>query len=502
MNWQLDAQPAPALLVLPPDAASLDEAHAAIEMWEYYSRKTLDPTQRLVVEVLMAETADGKWAAKTTGREMPRQNGKGDEIEVVELWGLVQRDEAIMHTIHDAVLLATQTQERMLAKLQHPDLRPKVKRKWMGVGQQMIEMRNGGIIWYRTRSGGGGRGVDDIDRLVVDEAQHATTEQMSAVTSTLMANDNPQMNAMGTSALAGRSDWWWGFRRRALIDNPGPFGYVGHTAENVYLDDKGEIVQEPVDVQDRKLWYIANPSLAAGRGEGIASFEEELHRLGEEAFAQEHLGVWDPPPRTEATESKLPAEAWADTATDEPPDVAAGEITIGWEVARDGTWASIAIGFGDIRSPYVELIEHRQGTGWLPARLVHLVNKWQPIAVGCINAGGSAAQVGPVLSAFREAGIADDMLTLMPMTQYRAGCGGLYSDVIEGRLSRLRGQGPLDAAAKTAVERAYGTDSWVFEGRSASTPIGPLVAVTVARALLPTEVEGDGARAESDFIVI
>ena len=109
ISWSLDVDPAPAMLVLPPAAASLDEAHAAIELWEHYSRKRLDPTQRLTVEVMMAETADGRWAASTTGREMPRQNGKGDEIEVVELWGLVQRAEAILHTVHDAVLLASQT---------------------------------------------------------------------------------------------------------------------------------------------------------------------------------------------------------------------------------------------------------------------------------------------------------------------------------------------------------------------------------------------------------
>src|SRR5690606_25396502 len=140
--------------------------HAAIELWEHYSRKTLDPVQRLTVEVMMATTTDDRWAAATTGREMPRQNGKGDELEVVELWGLTQRGEAILHTVHDAVLLASQAQQRMLSVLDHADLRRLVKRKWQGTGQQMIEMRNGGVIWYRTRTGGGGRGVDDVDRLM------------------------------------------------------------------------------------------------------------------------------------------------------------------------------------------------------------------------------------------------------------------------------------------------------------------------------------------------
>ena len=67
---------------------------------------------------------------------------QGDEIEVVEVWGLVQRGEAILHTVHDAVLLASQTQQRMLNVLEgHADLRRLVKRKWQGTGQQMIEMR-------------------------------------------------------------------------------------------------------------------------------------------------------------------------------------------------------------------------------------------------------------------------------------------------------------------------------------------------------------------------
>jgi hypothetical protein len=124
INWRRDALPSPAILVLPRAAVSLDEAHAAIELWEFYKRRRLDESQRLVVEVMMATGPGGLWAAPTTGREMPRQNGKGDEIEVPELWGLVQRSERILHTVHDAVLLATETQSRMLSVLEgHPDLK-------------------------------------------------------------------------------------------------------------------------------------------------------------------------------------------------------------------------------------------------------------------------------------------------------------------------------------------------------------------------------------------
>lgn len=488
INWHLDAEPAPALLVLPPGAASLDEAHAAIELWEHYSRKTLDPTQRLAVEVMMAQSADGRWAAQTTGREMPRQNGKNDEVEVVELWGLVQRGEAILHTVHDAVMLASQTQQRMLALLDHPDLRRKVKRKWMGTGQQMIEMRNGGIAWYRTRTGGGGRGVDDIDRLVVDEAQHAVEEHLAAVAPTLLANANPQLNALGTAGLPGASQWWWRLRRRALEADPGAFAYLGHTAESIAInDDTGDVVQSPVDVQDRTRWPLVNPAVFAGRGHGMEFLEEQLRLLGEDLFAQEHLGVWAPPPVTAARSAKLPADAWASTVA-EPPVLAPGDITIAFDASRDGEWSSVAIAAGPLSSPYVELVDHRPGTGWLPSRIAELVDRWSPTALGCNGGGAASAQVGAVLVALG----AGHEVEQMGSGAYKAACQGIFSDVVEGRLRRAANQGPLDLAASDATERPLG-DGWAWNGRQATVPISPLVAITVARALLPTEAPAESA---------
>ncbi len=61
-NWLHDAEPAPAILVLPDVAASLDEADAACELWEHYSGKTLDPTQRLTVQVMLAQDDAGRLA--------------------------------------------------------------------------------------------------------------------------------------------------------------------------------------------------------------------------------------------------------------------------------------------------------------------------------------------------------------------------------------------------------------------------------------------------------
>lgn len=472
INWSLDAEPGPALLVLPPDAASLDEAHEAIELWEHYSGKTLDPTQRLVVEVMMAESSAGTWAAATTGREMPRQNGKGDEVEVVELWGLVQRAEAILHTVHDAVLLASQAQQRMLGVLDRPDLRQRVKRKWQGTGQQMIEMRNGGTIWYRTRTGGGGRGVDDIDRLVVDEAQHATEEHLAAVAPTLLANPNPQMNVLGTSGLMNRSDWWWSIRRRALLDDPGAFGYIGHTVERVALDERGRVVQSLVDVHDRSLWCDANPSILSGRGQGMEFLEEQLLRLGEDSFAREHLGVWDPPPDGTGS-GPIDLDRWTELA-----DVEASRpspVAIAVAVSQDRQWGHI--GLAGMRADgrrHLQVARSGRGTGWLVEAVGEMVEAHKPVGVA-VNPGSPAGALVPGLNG---AGVDTVQVSGRELGQ---ATGMVLDGVRDGTIAH-QGQQVLGISVEAARLRDSG-GAQVWDHRC---DVAPLEAVTLALFALST----------------
>lgn len=472
ISWQ-HADPAPALLLLPPDVASLDEAAAAIELWEHYTRKTLDSTQRLAVEVMMALGADGRWAAATTGREMPRQNGKGDEIEVVELWGLVQRGEAILHTVHDAVMLASQAQQRMLAVLDRPDLKPKKRKVWQGSGQQMIEMKNGGVIWYRTRSGGGGRGIDDVDRLVVDEAQHATEEHLAAVAPTLLANDNPQLNAMGTSGLEGRSEWWWTIRKRALGSDPGKFGYVGHTAERVRLED-GRVVQDPVDVQDRALWWASNPALVRQGERGMEFLEEELLTLGSASFAREHLCVWDPP--AEASAAEIDMARWADLDQGRE-DRRPSPVAFAVEVSQDRQWSTIAMaGLREDGNRHLQVVQSGRGTGWVADRLAELNRAWKPVAVA-LNPSGPAGSLIPELGERK----------LEPLLVSRGDLGratGMVLDGITEGTVRHSSQPVLSIAVGAAQTRKVG-DVKVWDLRG-STDVAPLQAVTLALFALVT----------------
>jgi hypothetical protein len=475
ISWHLDVNPKPALLVLPRDAESLDEAHAAIELWEHYKRRRLDDTQRLTVEVMMATRAGGLWAAPSTGREMSRQNGKGDEVEVAELWDLVQRAARVLHTVHDAVLLATETQSRMLSVLEgSPDLSRLIGRVWRGTGQQMIEMRNGGVIWYRTRTGGGARGVDEVDRIVVDEAQHAEEEHMAAITPTQLASSNPQLNALGSAGISGKSVWWWRQRKRAAGGDAGRYGYVGHTAERVSLDADGRVVRTVVDPSDQALWWQANPALVSGRV-GIEFFEEQFRTLGPDLFAREHLGVWDAE-LGDVAASALPE--WPELA--DGSSLIASHRSWALAVSPDRRWASIGVaGRTAAGLLHVEWMEHRGGTDWIVDRVVA---GWQskriPIRVQ------KSAPEGAFIAPLRERGV--EVVEVSPSDAAQA--AGQLIDAVSSRALVHLGQPSLGVAVRGAVLRVSSDGASAWSQRSSSVEITPLVAVTNAAGGVPAAV--------------
>ena len=471
MKWQLDVEPAPGILVLPPAAASLDEAHEAIAQWEYYSGKTLDPSQRLAVEVMMAETADQRWAARTTGREMSRQNGKGDELEVPEFWDLTQRDAAILHTAHQLKTVGS-AHERMVALLQgHKDLRRLIGQVLNGIGQQKIVMTSGAVIQYATRTNGGGRGLDDISRLVVDEAQHAQPEQLASSTPILMANPNPQTNFAGTGGIEGVSAWWWSLRLRAIGEDPGDFGYMGHTVERITIVN-GEVQQSEVDPSDRSKWPDANPALHVGRAE-MEFFEEQFRTLGPRLFGREHLAIWDPPPAAGGA-GPISTERWAklvdgsSLATDETLS-----LGLSAPLGRDTACFS-ASGRRADGAPHASI------RYWVkPGDIAGLVDVAKQLA------DGHGVQINipakdPALAWFDDLEAAGVTVNVPKDVDLIRAQQSIEQDVADGTL-RHRGQVDMNDAVSGLAARTSG-DSSPWSRRSSTSNTAPLMALAAARA--------------------
>ena len=369
----------------------------------------LDESQQYTLRVALSEREDFTWSAFEVCDVQPRQNGKGETIQARELAGLFLFDEQlIIHTAHE-LGTAMEAFRRMCSLIDSSkELSAKVANIRLGNGLQSIELKSGARLKYKARTGGSGRGFAGASLIVFDEAYNMQAEHLAALMPTLSTHPNPQVWYASTAGLS-TSSALWKIRRRALAGDSDRLAYLEHTAEQVSLDDKGNCISERIDVSDRRLAALANPAYGTRISADFVAAEHDA--MGDEKFARERLGVWDPEPDAlRFKDAKIPEYKWAQTLTTAPPVLGEGEITISFDVTFGNEWASVAIAAGSIGAPYVEVIEHRQGLGWLPARLVELVERWKPTAVGCNGAGPTGAAVGAVLAAFRDAGISADLL--------------------------------------------------------------------------------------------
>jgi hypothetical protein len=464
MKWQPVDDPAPALLTPPRDAASLDDAHEAIGVWEHYTRKTLRPDQRRSIEHMMARKAGGRWAARSTFRAEARQNGKGEEVEVVELFGVTQLGEAIVHTAHE-IPTAKNAQERLWGVLQHKDFRGRATPRWANGDREIaISGDNGGIIVYRTRTAGGGRGLDDISRIVVDEAQHAQPEHLASAMPILMANPNPQRNFTGTSGILGRSDWWWTLRLRAMRGDDDGFAALEHSAERVEFNQDGRVISTPPDPADRSVWPLANPGFGVLIEE--AELAEQLAILGPDLFAREHLGVWDP--FNDGEGGVVPFDRWQDMGIDTPAKVL--DVAYGLSVPPDSSWAAIgSAGHLPSGATYVDTVQHRKGTGWVVDYLVELYARDRlPVRID---------PTAPE-AAFKRA-LTDRNVEVVEVSarDYQQACASFLAGVVNGELHHNK-QESLTRAVSMADRRDVGHEgAWVW---TATIDISTLKAATLA----------------------
>jgi hypothetical protein len=444
-------------VVNPPEhAVSLDEAHSAIDLWQFYSQKTLDSPQVLAVEFMMAENSLGKWAVKQTGRCAARQNGKGDEIEVVELWDLVMREGSVtMHTAHE-IPAATNAHERLVALIEsHADLRRAMYKPRWAPGTQGIEMNNGSKIHYRTRTGSGARGQDDISRLVIDEAQHAQPEQLASSLPIVAVNPNSQVNFTGSAGLE-KSVVWWNLRKAGLRGDPG-MSWLENTAEIISIDENGNILSVTPDVRDPGNWSKANWAYPSRISEEFLL--SELAALGPNLFAREHLVVWDPEPGMAG--GAIDIRDWVQMVDPGNPPK---PKFLGVAVDIEQKMASI----GATDGKHVGSVNREPLGPWTVGVVADLAKKYRIPVV--IDSGGPAASLIEPIS------VHGVQVRRVTAEDYKIACSDFYEAVKAHQLKH--GSYPdLDAAVRNATWRMLG-DRRVWGRKDGD--ISMLEAVTLA----------------------
>ena len=491
MTSQLDVLPdvRPRFLTHPPRVAS--SGPDAVEL-AASAGLILDPWQAEVLEVALGERADGRWAARTVGLLVPRQNGKGAILEALELFALfvlgAEQPITIMHSAHQFKVSADAYKRIKGLIQQTPDLLRRVKGPVTSKGpagfhsahgQEAIELENGSELKFVARTSGGGRGFP-VDLVVLDEAFNLTELAVSALQPTMATRPNPQ--TWFTSSAPLETEVSDVLRRVAKRGREGAdlMAYMEFCGDSSSLDGlTGEEYEAQLAVlaDDREQWAMGNPSDPHRIGDEAIEVERTSGMMTLKDFARERLGFW----RDVEADAKqvIPAAEWA--AACDPSSSIEGTPTFALEVAEDRMWAAFGAAGKAGARVHGECIDYRRGTSWVVARAAELVERHRGEIV--------VAKGSPAASMVKDLTAAKVPVREVSTEDHARACGQLLDAVADDRFRHL-GQPMLNVAVRGAVKRQHG-DAWVWSRRKSEVDISPLVAVTLAVGAYGAESKKD-----------
>lgn len=294
---------------------------------------------------IMAVNDEGLWVHTKFGYSVPRRNGKTEVITQRELWGLFN-GEHMLHTAHltDTAHIAW---ERLKNRLDEIGVAPKSTYK--AYGKERIEMNNGAVIDFRTRTSSGALG-SGYDLLVIDEAQEYTQAQQTALNYVVSSSKNPQTLMCGTPPTAvSAGDVFRDYRDKTLRGDSINGGWAEWS------------VDHKTNVKDVDAWYMTSPSLGTILTERTVQDEINGDDLD---FNIQRLGLWI----KYNQQSAISAPDWDDLKAETLPKFK-GSVFCGVKFGRDGVnvCLSVAVKTEDGRI-FVEAIDcrnQRDGNDWL-----------------------------------------------------------------------------------------------------------------------------------------
>jgi phage terminase large subunit-like protein len=436
------------------------------------------PWQQYVADVaLEIDPATGRLAYTELGLTVPRQSGKSTFIEAkathrCSATGFFGPRQRVVYTAQTRAKAREKWEEDFLGDLKTSRALKGRIRPHLGNGNEHIRFANGskfGLEAGTEKAGHGGT----LDECYIDEAFAQPDWRLE--------------QAFGPAMIT---------RRNKLLAWISTAGWLGGS---FYLADKVELGRIAVaegrqrglayfewsadpddDPADPAGWQRCMPALGHTITEDDIRAEylkaRDAGKLNE--FDRAYRNLWVP--KLSAGTTVIDPRDWRSAA--DPDSQMAGQVAIGFNVGPDLSCASVAVagrradGLG-----HGELVEHRQGTGWLVGRLMELAERWGPCAV-VLNPATLAASVEKELlerGLSTNPGPGERRLHVVGGREYAQACVALVKDVIDGRFRHL-GQSPLDDAVRDATRRRL-ADSWAFDAKEPGADISPLVAVALAR---------------------
>jgi hypothetical protein len=222
-------------------------------------------------------------------------------------------------------------------------------------GEQEIQFTNGSIIMFGAREQGFGRGFDEVDIEVFDEAQILTEkalEDMVAATNQSRFPAGALLFFMGTPPRPVDPGEAFKLRRKEALEVEAATKR-GEEPESdaVYIECSADPNADP---DDRKQWAKANPSYPH-RTPLRSMLRLRKNLPGDDSWKREALGIWDP---DYAESSVISATMWSKLIDKNPPTE--GEVTYGIRFSPDGLTVAISAALRNDDSPvHIELIDTR-----------------------------------------------------------------------------------------------------------------------------------------------
>lgn len=416
-----------------------------------------DEWQHGVGSVALGKREDGTYAATIGGivLSIPRQVGKTFLVGMIVIaLCLLVPGLTVLWTAH-RTRTATKTFHTLKGMTERPKVKPFMLDPRLSNGEQEIRFRNGSVIMFGAREQGFGRGFDEVDVEVFDEAQilsERALEDMVPATNQSRQPSGALLFFMGTPPRVGDPGEEFTNRRTSAIE--------GKSEDMVYVEFSADADAE---LDDRKQWAKANPSYPHRTStESMKRMRANL--TDDDSFRREALGIW-----TDNSGSVLPVGAWNSCADSHA--TLADPVVFAVDVDPMRSRASIAAcGLSQSGLPAVEIINEREGVDWVVPRLVEL-NAHRPAAI-IVDQGGPA---GALIAEMAEKRLPVQTCGARDVTQ---ACGQLYDSVMS-RAVVHRNEPALNRAALNVRKRPVG-DAWAWARKDVTTDITPLYAATLA----------------------
>ncbi len=438
---------------------------------------TFDEWQDGLGRAALAKRADGLYAATIGGvvLSIPRQVAKTFIVgRIVVAMCVLFPNLTVLWTAH-----RTRTATRTFQSLQRYVKRKKVRPYLApgrtdgirtGSGDQEIAFRNGSVILFGAREQGFGRGFDEVDIEVFDEAQILTEkalEDMIAATNQSRHPHGALLFYMGTPPRPVDPGEAFSLKRAKALS--------GKAEDMLFVECSADPQADP---DDRAQWAIANPSYPLRTPlESMLRLRENLP--SDDAWFREALGIWDQVQR----KGVLPVPSWA--AAQDEASVAIDRFALGVECGPDLAWASVGLaGQRADTDWHIELNDdqHTRGAGvaWVVPHIEAMVAANPQIRAVVADVAGP---IGALLEQrngrwfFKDSTVE---VTPMRVTDLGQACSLVLNGVVTGWLHHI-GQPQLSAAALAAGKRALAdTGMWVWSRKSATSDITPIQSTTLA----------------------